>query len=131
MIQPITQLIARILLAQIFLISGISKIFGYANTQAYMESTGVPGILLPLVILLEIGGALALVLGWQTRWAALALAAFTALAAIFFHTDFSDRIQTIMFMKNWAMTGGLLLLAAQGAGELSLDNRLSRSEHSP
>ena len=125
--EKITVLISRILLAHIYLLAGINKISGYAGTQSYMEAIGVPGELLPLVILLEIAGGLALVVGWQTRWAAIGLAGFTALAAILFHANFGDQTQMIMFMKNWAMTGGLLLLAVHGAGELSLDMRRDKA----
>ena len=88
-----------------------------------MEAMGVPGVLLPLVILLEIGGALALIAGWQTRLAAYALAVFCAVSALIFHNNLGDQMQMIMFMKNWAMAGGLLVLAANGAGAFSLDNR--------
>lgn len=77
-------LAARVLLAQIFLISGFGKLgAGYAGTQAYMEAMGLPGMLLPLVIALEIGGGLALVAGFMTRWAALALAGFAVVSAVF------------------------------------------------
>ena len=116
-------LIGRIFLAHIFLLSGISKIGGYDATAGWMESMGVPGMLLPLVILLEIGGGLALILGWQARWAALALAGFSVLAAVIFHTNFADQMQMIMFMKNFAMAGGLLYITAFGAGAWSLDAR--------
>lgn len=88
-----------------------------------MEAMGVPGMLLPLVILLEVGGGLALILGWQTRWVALALAGFTVLTALIFHTNFAEQTQMIMFMKNIAMTGGLLYVATFGAGAWSLDAR--------
>lgn len=117
------QLIARIFLAQIFLLSGIFKISGYAGTQGYMEAMGVPGMLLPLVIALEIGGGLALIAGWQTKWVSLALAGFTLAAAVIFHNNLADQMQQIMFMKNIAITGGLLLLAIHGAGALSVDGR--------
>ena len=116
------QLIARIFLAQIFLLSGIFKISGYAGTQGYMEAMGVPGMLLPLVIALEIGGGLALIAGWQTKWISLALAGFTLVAAVIFHNNLADQMQQIMFMKNIAITGGLLLLAIHGAGALSVDD---------
>ncbi len=116
-------LAGRILLALIFLMAGLNKIGGYAGTQAYMESAGVPGALLPLVILVEVGGALALIIGWQTRLAAWALAGFTLLAGLLFHNDFGNQMQLIMFMKNLAITGGLLILAANGAGAFSLDAR--------
>jgi len=116
-------LIGRILLAHIFLLAGINKITGYSGTQGYMEGMGVPGMLLPLVILLEIGGALALIVGWQTRWAAYALALFSIVAALIFHSNLSEQIQMILFMKNWALAGGLLVLAANGAGAFSLEQR--------
>ena len=116
-------IIARILLAQIFVLAGISKITGYAATQGYMESMGVPGMLLPLVILLELGGGLALIVGWQTRLVSYALAGFTVIAALIFHSNLSDQMQMIMFMKNLALAGGLMLLALHGAGSLSLEKR--------
>ena len=115
-------LVARILLAQIFLISGFGKLgAGYAPTQGYMESMGLPGALLPLVILLEIGGSLALIAGFFTRWTALALAAFCVVSAIMFHFKPGDQAQMINFMKNLAMTGGFLMLFVHGAGALSID----------
>ena len=116
-------LAGRVLLAHIFLLAGINKITGYSGTQGYMEAMGVPGMLLPLVILLEIGGALALIAGWQTRLAAYALALFSIVSALIFHSNLGDQMQMILFMKNWAMAGGLLVLAANGAGGFSLDNR--------
>lgn len=116
-------LLGRILLAHIFLLAGLNKITGYSGTQGYMEAMGVPGVLLPLVIVLEIGGALALIAGWQTRLAAYALALFSIVAALLFHNNLGDQIQMILFMKNWAIAGGLLVLAANGAGAFSLDNR--------
>jgi putative oxidoreductase len=112
----------RLLMAQIFLVSGISKLSGYAATQGYMEAMGVPGALLPLVIALEIGGAAALVAGFQTRFAALALAGFSLVSAFIFHANFADQVQMIMFMKNLAMAGGLLAIAsAQTERTFSLD----------
>ena len=118
-----SQMLARVFLAQIFVLSGIFKITGYEGTQSYMETMGVPSMLLPLVILIEISGGLAIAIGWQTRWAAIAVASFTVLAGIIFHSNFSDHMQMIMFMKNIAITGGLLLLAVHGAGEYSWDGR--------
>ncbi len=118
-----SSVIARILLAHIFILAGMNKIMGYAGTQGYMESVGVPGMLLPLVILVEVGAGLALVVGWQTRLAAYALAGFTVLSAVIFHSNLGDQTQMIMFMKNFAIAGGLLLLAEHGAGAFSLGNR--------
>ena len=114
-------LLGRIMLAAIFLQSGYGKIGGYAGTQGYMEKFGVSGQLLPLVIAVELLGGILLVVGWMTRWAALALAGFTLIAALYFHTDFADRMQIIHFMKNLAITGGLLVLFGQGPGRWSLD----------
>ncbi len=123
-----TDIVARILLAQIFLLAGISKITssGYAGTQQYMEAFGIPGMLLPLVILLEIGGALALIIGFKTRWVAAALALFSVLAALIFHSNFGDQMQMILFMKNLAIAGGLVFIAGHGAGEFSLDHKFTR-----
>jgi len=112
----------RILMAQIFLLAGISKISAYEGTQGYMESVGVPGMLLPLVIALEIGGGLALIIGWKARWAAAALAGFSIVSALIFHNNFADQMQMIMFMKNFAIAGGLMFLVAHGAGAFSFDN---------
>ncbi len=122
-LKKFTDLVARVLMSVIFLISGIGKIGDYAGTQAYMNKMGVPGKLLPLVILLEIGGSLAILFGWKTRWAAVALAGFCLLAALFFHTHFNNQIQTIMFMKNLTMAGGFLILALHGAGQWSMDRK--------
>lgn len=114
-------LAARLLMAAIFIVAGFGKIgAGYAGTAGYMESVGLPGALLPLVILLEIGGGLALVLGFQARLAALALAVFSVVSAIIFHGS-ADQMQQIMFMKNLALAGGLLAFTVFGAGRLSLD----------
>lgn len=117
---PVT---GRILLALIFVMGGLGKLgAGYAGTQGYMDAMGVPGILLPLVILLEIGGGIALIIGWKTRIASLLLAGFTIIAALIFHHDFANQVAMIMFMKNLAISGGLLILASHGAGAYSLDN---------
>jgi putative oxidoreductase len=113
----------RTLIALIFVVSGIGKISDYAGTQGYMEAMGVPGILLPLVIALEILGGLAIIVGWHTRFVAFLLAGFTLLSAMLFHADFSDQMQMIMFMKNLALSGAFLVLVAQGAGAFSIDNR--------
>lgn len=119
-------LVGRILLALIFIMAGFNKIGGYEGTQGYMEAMGVPGMLLPLVIILELGGGLLIAVGFMTRYVALALAGFTILAGVIFHFDFSDQIQSIMFMKNLAIAGGFLVLARAGAGALSVDHKLGR-----
>ena len=119
----IAELAGRILLAAIFLISGLGKIGGYAATAGYMTSVGVPGALLPVVIAFEVLGAVALIVGWKTRLTAFLLAGFTLLSGLIFHSNFADQMQMIMFLKNVAIAGGLLLLVANGAGALSLDRR--------
>jgi len=124
-------LAGRLLLALIFISAGAGKVGGYAGTQAYMESFGVPGGLLPLVIVAELGGGLMLALGLLSRWTALALAGFTVIAALIFHLDFADQIQTIMFMKNLAIAGGLVLVLRHGAGAWSVDAVLQRRAFQP
>lgn len=121
--KPAVSLVARLSMAFIFVMAGFGKIGGYVGTLAYMESMGIPGALLPLVILTELGGGLLLAIGWQTRWAAGALAGFTLLSAIVFHRHFADPMQMMQFMKNLAISGGLLLLVLHGPGSLSLDKR--------
>lgn len=117
----IVPLFGRIGLSLIFIISGWGKIAGYAATEGYMASKGVPGALLPLVIALELGGGLAILAGAFTRWAAIALALFSLAAAVLFHFDFGDQMQAINFWKNVAIAGGFLMLAASGPGQLSID----------
>jgi len=125
--QNLTLLAARVLLALIFVAAGASKITGYAGTQAYMQSMGVAGALLPLVIALELGGGLAVMLGLWTRPLAWLLAGFTLVAAALFHHNFADQVQMLMFMKNLAIAGGLMALAAAGSGSYGLDARLGRA----
>jgi putative oxidoreductase len=120
--RDLTTLAGRILLALIFIGAGWGKLgAGYAGTQQYMESMGVAGALLPLVIFAELGGGLGILFGALTRIAAAGLAIFCVLSAIFFHTDFANQAQYISFMKNLAIAGGMLVLAAHGAGAYSLD----------
>ena len=121
-----TELVGRVLLASLFLLSGLTKLGAYSATSAYMASAGVPGALLPVVIATEVVGALAVILGWKTRIAATLLAGFSLLAAFTFHNNFADQIQMIMFLKNVSITGGFLLLIANGAGPLSIDRRVAR-----
>ena len=121
-------LAGRAMLAAIFIIAGFSKIGSYAGTQAYMESAGIPGMLLPAVIGLEVLGGIAILIGFQTRFTAALLAAFTMVAAIIFHSDFSQQIQSILFMKNVAITGAFLMLLAQGPGQWAINPRQKLQE---
>ena len=122
-IQTLSAPLGRLLLSLIFIISGVGKIGGYAGTQAYMESVGVPGALLPAVIALEVLGGLAIVLGWQTRVVAFLLAGFCLVSAVLFHGNIGDQGQHIQFLKNLGLAGGFLVLVAHGAGAWSIDNR--------
>ena len=120
-LSPQLLMAGRVLLSLIFIVAGAQKLFSYAGTQQYMESAGLPGILLPAVILLELGGGLAILAGFMTRWVALALAGFSVLSAVLFHLDLGNQMQTIMLMKNLAIAGGFLALAAAGPGAFALD----------
>ena len=125
--RDVALLVSRVLLALMFVIAGWGKIGGYAGTQGYMEAMGVPGAVLPLVILLELGGGLAIVLGLFTRSIAVLLAGFTLMAAFLFHYQPAEQMQMLMFMKNLSIAGGFLALAAAGAGAFSLDARLGKN----
>lgn len=126
-IQSLAAPAGRILLSLIFITSGFGKISGYAGTQAYMESAGVPGALLPLVIAVEFLGGIALLLGWRARIVAFLLAGFTLLSALLFHWDPGNQQQHIHFMKNLSIAGGFLMIVALGAGAYSLDARRGRT----
>lgn len=123
-------LVGRILLALLFIPAGVGKLTGFAGTVAYTASAGVPvpQVAVALALLVEIVGGLALLLGWQTRWAALALALFTLVASFFFHKFWAlpaeqAGMQQLLFYKNIAVAGGLFAFAAFGAGALSVDAR--------
>jgi putative oxidoreductase len=120
-LNPAGALAGRVLLAAIFILAGFSKIGGYAGTQGYMEAMGVPGALLPVVIVAELGGGLLVLAGLWTRLAAFALAGFSILAGVLFHFKPDDQMQMMILMKNVAMGGGFLVIAAHGARALSLD----------
>ena len=113
----------RVLIAFMFVMSGLNKINNYGNTAGWMDAMGVPGSLLPIVIVLEVLGGAAIMIGWQTRIAASLFAAFSVMSAAIFHADFSDQNQMIHFMKNVSIAGGFLFLIVHGAGTYSMDNR--------
>jgi putative oxidoreductase len=119
--------IGRALMATIFIDEGCGKIGHYSDVAGYMVDHGVTSLLLPLVILTELGGGLMILGGLMTRWAAIALAGFSILAALIFHSDGADAGQTINFQKNLAIAGGFLVLAALGPGAWSLDNWRARA----
>ena len=115
----------RVLIAAIFLYSGFGKIMAPEGTQAYIASAGLP---LPiagyvLAIIVEVGGGLLLLIGYQTRLVALIIALYSIVAALAFHSQFADQNQLIHFMKNFCIAGGLLQIVAFGAGSMSVDAR--------
>jgi putative oxidoreductase len=124
-LENLIELAGRVLLAAIFLLSGVGKLGAYSATAAYMSSAGVPGALLPAVIATEVMGSLGIMLGWKTRTVAVLLAGFSLLSAIFFHRNFADQEQMINFLKDVSIAGGFLLLVANGAGSLSIDRHHS------
>ena len=119
----IFDLIGRIFISGVFLLSGFSKIGNYNGTVGWMESFGLPGFLLIPAIILEILAPILIIIGYQTRIAAGALSLFCLATAIIFHTDFSDQMQFIAFMKNLALAGGFLFLVVNGAKGYCLDKK--------
>jgi putative oxidoreductase len=129
MLLTVVPTFGRALIATVFLLSGISKLMAPAMTISYIQAVGLP---LPIIaygaaVLVEIVGGLALVVGFQTRLLALALAGFSVITAVAFHANLTDQNQFIHFFKNVAMAGGLLQVLAFGAGPLSIDGRLRHS----
>jgi putative oxidoreductase len=124
-LRNLTEASGRVLLAVLFLLSGIGKLGAYSATGAYMSAFGVPSALLPVVIATEVLGALAIISGWKARVAGFLLAGFCLLTASIFHHNLADQAQLIHFFKDLAIAGGLLLLVANGAGPLSLDRRFA------
>ncbi len=120
-------LVARILMPILFIVAGWGKITGYEGTQQYMQAMGVPGALLPLTILLEFGGGIAILLGFLTRTTAIFTAGFTLLTALLFHANFAEGANSLMFMKNMTIAGGYLLLFLIGPGKFSIDRVLNKN----
>ena len=126
-------LIGRLLLAYLFIPAGIGKLTGFAGTVGYITSKGLPmpEVAAGLAIVVELGVGLMLLVGFQTRWAALVLTLFTLAAGFFFHNYWAvpadqAMVQQLMFNKNLASAGGLLAFAAFGAGAFSLDAKRGR-----
>lgn len=122
-----TALSGRVLIALMFVLSGLEKLGNYEGMQGYMASVGVPGSLLWLAIVLEVAGGMMIVAGLYTRIVAVLLGGFCVLTAILFHGNLADQMTFIMFMKNISIAGGFLVLAAHGAGVLSLDQLRARN----
>jgi putative oxidoreductase len=128
-VQRYLPVLGRVLLAVLFVMSGISKLTDPAGTIGYIQSAGLPlpNIAYGIALTVELLGGILLIVGYRTRLVALILAAFTVAAAIGFHAHFADQNQMIHFMKNIAITGGLLQIVAFGAGAFSLDSRLGKA----
>ena len=121
------ELIGRIFISLIFLIAGVGKIFNYEGTIGYMESYGIPGYLLIPAIIIEILLPILVIVGYKTKLSSMILALFAILLAIIFHTDFSNQIQLIAFLKNFAIAGGFLIISIKGSGKYSIDHRLNQN----
>ena len=117
----IVKLIGRIFLSALFLFNGIAKIFDYEGTIEYMENFEVPGYLISPAIIIEILFPILLIIGYKTRLSAIVLASFTILLAVIFHTDFSNQMQLTQFLKNFAISGGFIIVFTYGPGKFSLD----------
>jgi putative oxidoreductase len=127
-LEPAAALLGRLLLSAIFLHEAWAKLTGYAMTIAYMQTFGVPAVLLPFAIAVELGCALLILFGFQTRLAGLLLASFCVTTAFLFHTRLGDRNQLLHFEKDFAIAGGFLVLFAQGAGNWSVDAWMKRRD---
>ena len=120
----IVEILGRILLSAIFLINGIGKIFNYEGTIQYMENFDVPGYLIIPAITVEILFPILLIIGYYTKFSALVLSLFTLALAVIFHTEFSNQMQLMSFLKNIAIAGGFLIIFVYGPGKYSLDHKL-------
>jgi putative oxidoreductase len=118
-------LVARILLSIMFIMAGLQKFGDIGGTAGYISSVGLPAgtVLAVLSGLFEVVGGIAILIGYQTRIFAWLLAAFSIVASLFFHFNFADQMQTLLFMKNITLAGGFLALSVAGAGAYSIDGR--------
>jgi len=121
----ILDLIGRIFISLVFLLSGLNKIGNYEGTVGWMESLGMPGIFLIPAIALEIIAPISIIIGYKVKISATLLSLFCITTAIIFHNDFSNQMQFISFMKNIGLAGGFLFLAINGAKDFSLDKKFS------
>ena len=122
----IADLVGRILISALFLLNGIFKINNYEGTIGWMESFGMPGILLIPAIILEIVGPVLVIIGYKTKLAAGLLSLFCIATAVIFHNDFADQIQFTSFLKNIALAGGFLILFVNGAKDFSVDKKFKK-----
>ena len=118
----IVEFLGRVLLSILFLVEGIGKISMQEEVIMFMDDYGVPEILFVPAIIIEILFPLLLIIGYRTKWAASIMATFTFAVAIIFHTDFSEGMQMIFFLKDIAIAGGFMIIVAYGPGKISLDH---------
>ena len=116
-------LIGRIFISLVFLLSGYNKIFNYDNTISWMEGFGIPGFLLWPAIVLEILLPIFIIIGYRTQISAIILAIFCLVTALIFHYDFANQMQTIAFLKNLGLAGGFLFIATNGPKEWAIDRK--------
>ena len=121
----IFDLVGRIFISLVFLLSGFNKIGNYEGTIGWMETSGMPGIFLIPAIILEVGAPILIIIGYKVKISAALLGLFCIATAVIFHNDFSNQMQFISFMKNIALAGGFLFLVVNGAKHFSLDKKLS------
>ena len=119
------ELLGRIFLSVLFLSEGIGKIFNYESAIEYMENFNVPGYLLTPAIIIDILFPILLIIGYRTKLSALVLSLYTIILALIFHTDFSNQIELVSFLKNFAIAGGFLIIFVNGAGKYSVDYKLN------
>ena len=124
----IVELVGRIFLSAIFLLAGVGKIFNYENTIEYMESFNVPGYLITPAIIIEILFPILIIIGYRTKLSAIILSLFTILLAIIFHNDFSNQMQLMSFLKNFAIAGGFMIIFVYGSNKISLDHFLKSKQ---
>ena len=122
----ILDLVGRIFISLVFLLSGINKIGNYEGTIGWMETLGMPGIFLIPAIILEIGAPILIMIGYKVKISAALLSLFCIATAIIFHTDFSNQMQFVSFMKNIALAGGFLFLVINETKEFSLERKLAK-----
>ena len=122
----VLDLLGRILISALFLINGVFKISNYDGSVDWMESFGVPGILIIPAIMLEIIGPIMIIVGYKAKIAAGFLSLFCILTAVIFHNDFSDQIQFTSFLKNIALAGGFIFIVVNGTKEFSIDKKFSK-----
>tara|TARA_B100000315_G_scaffold240997_1_gene261413 strand:- start:232 stop:615 length:384 start_codon:yes stop_codon:yes gene_type:complete len=124
----IVELVGRIFLSAIFLLAGVGKIFNYESTIEYMESFNVPGYLITHAIIIEILFPILIIIGYRTKLSAIILSLFAILLAIIFHNDFSNQMQLMSFLKNFAIAGGFMIIFVYGSNKISLDHFLKSKQ---